>query len=142
MSIYKSRTTPDHGVRRGFSTPAKAAPWLKPSTSPTATRLFSAVPNASAPRPWMSRASGSSPPLRFKLTCPCGHVASAVLEKRKRFRKGAHLPGTYVHYVNGQPQGKGTMTVKDLSTKGMKLVLTGRCTVAPGDSAENRVSPR
>ena len=73
------------------------------------------------------------PPLRFKLTCPCGHVASAVLEKRKRFRKGTHLPGTYVHYVNGQPQGKGTMTVKDLSTHGMKLVLTGSFTIAPGD---------
>ena len=73
------------------------------------------------------------PPLRFKLTCPCGHVASAVLEKRKRFRKGTHLPGTYVHYVNGQPQGKGTMTVKDLSTNGMKLVFTGNPTIAPGD---------
>ena len=73
------------------------------------------------------------PPLRFKLTCPCGHVASAVLEIRKRFRKETHLSGTYVHYVNGQPQGKGTMTVKDLSTNGMKLVLTGSGTIAPGD---------
>jgi predicted DNA-binding protein (UPF0278 family) len=71
------------------------------------------------------------PPLRFKLTCPCGHVASAVLEVRKRFRKGAHLPGTYVHYVNGQPLGKGAMTVKDLSTNGMKLVLTASSTIAP-----------
>ena len=72
-------------------------------------------------------------PLRFKLTCPCGHVASAVLEKRKRFRKGTHLPGTYVHYVNGQPQGKGTMKVEDLSTNGLKLLLTGSRTIAPGD---------
>jgi hypothetical protein len=72
-------------------------------------------------------------PLRFKLTCPCGHVASAVLEKRKRYRKGAHLPGTYVHYVNGQPRSKGTMTVKDLSTNGMKLVLSASGTIAPGD---------
>jgi len=73
------------------------------------------------------------PPLRFKLTCPCGHVASAVLTKRKRYRKGTHLPGTYVHYVNGQPRGKGTMTVKDLSTNGMKLVLAGSGSIAPGD---------
>jgi len=75
----------------------------------------------------------SKSPLRFKLTCPCGHVASVVLEKRKRYRKGAHLPGTYVHYVNGQPRGKGTMTVKDLSTNGMKLVFNGTGTIAPGD---------
>jgi len=75
----------------------------------------------------------SKSPLRFKLTCPCGHVASVVLEKRKRYRKGAHLPGTYVHYVNGQPRGKGAMTVKDLSTNGMKLVLNGSTTIAPGD---------
>lgn len=73
------------------------------------------------------------PPLHFKLTCRCGHVASAVLEARKRYRKGAHLPGTYVHYVNGQPRGKGTMTVKDLSTNGMKLVLAASGTIAPGD---------
>jgi len=73
------------------------------------------------------------PPLRFKLTCPCGHVASAILEKRQRYRKGAHLPGTYVHYVNGQPRGKGTMTVKDLSTNGIKLVLSASGTIAPGD---------
>jgi hypothetical protein len=72
-------------------------------------------------------------PLRFKLTCPCGHVSSAFLEKRKRYRKGSHLPGTYVHYVNGQPQGKGTLTVKDLSTNGMKLVLSAIGTIAPGD---------
>ena len=72
-------------------------------------------------------------PLRFKLTCPCGHVTSAVLEKRKRYRKGAHLPGTYVHYVNGQPRGKGTMMVKDLSTNGMEIVLSGSGTIAPGD---------
>ena len=51
----------------------------------------------------------------------------------KRFRKETHLSGTYVHFVNGQPQGKGTMTVKDLSTNGMKLVLTGSGTIAPGD---------
>jgi PilZ domain len=72
-------------------------------------------------------------PLRFKLTCPCGHVASAVLEIRKRYRKGVHLPGTYVHYVNGQPQGKGRMTVRDLSASGMRLLLTASGTIAPGD---------
>jgi hypothetical protein len=72
-------------------------------------------------------------PLRFKMTCPCGHVASAIVEKRKRYRKTSNLPGTYVHYVNGQPRGKGTMTVKDLSTNGMKLVLSAAGTIAPGD---------
>jgi hypothetical protein len=34
VSIYKSRTTPDHGLRRGFSTPCYRR--LKTSASPTA----------------------------------------------------------------------------------------------------------
>jgi hypothetical protein len=51
-------------------------------------------------------------PLRFRLKCPCGQVTSSVIDKRRRFRKETSFPGTYVHYVDGQPRGKGSLTVK------------------------------
>jgi hypothetical protein len=62
-------------------------------------------------------------PLRFRLKCPCGQVTSSVIDKRRRFRKETSFPGTYVHYVDGQPRGKGSLTVKDLSVNGMKLMI-------------------
>ncbi|RPJ72622.1 MAG: PilZ domain-containing protein [Desulfobacteraceae bacterium] len=73
------------------------------------------------------------PPLRFRMKCPCGHETTAIVEKRRRFRKETSLPGHYVHYVNGQPKGKGAMTVKDLSTTGMKLEVVASGTMAEGD---------
>jgi hypothetical protein len=74
-----------------------------------------------------------SQPLRFKVKCPCGHVTVSTLEKRRRFRKDTDFPGSYVHYVNGQPKGKGSLRVKDLSTTGMKLLIAASETFAPGD---------
>jgi hypothetical protein len=62
-------------------------------------------------------------PLRFRLKCPCGQVTTSVIDKRRRFRKETSFPGTYVHYVDGQPRGKGSLTVKDLSVNGMKLMI-------------------
>ncbi len=73
------------------------------------------------------------PPLRFRMKCPCGHETTAIVEKRRRFRKETALPGRYVHYVNGHPRGKGVMTVKDISTSGMKLEVAASGTMAEGD---------
>jgi hypothetical protein len=72
-------------------------------------------------------------PLRFKMKCPCGQTTAAVIEMRRRFRKATNLAGTYVHYVNGQPRGKGSVRIKDLSTSGMKLVINASETLAVGD---------
>jgi hypothetical protein len=74
-----------------------------------------------------------SQPLRFKLKCPCGHVTVSTIEKRRRYRKENDLPGSYVHYVHGQPKGKGSLRVKDLSTSGMKLLIAASEAFAPGD---------
>jgi hypothetical protein len=73
------------------------------------------------------------PPRRFKLKCPCGHVTTAVVEMRRRFRKEVSLPGRFVHIVNGQPKGKGMMMVKDLSTAGMKLAIASSSSMSAGD---------
>jgi len=72
-------------------------------------------------------------PLRFKVKCPCGQITVSVLEKRRRYRKETDLVGTYVHYVNGQPKGKGSLRVKDLSTSGLKLKITSSEPLAIGD---------
>ncbi len=74
-----------------------------------------------------------SRPLRFRLKCPCGQVTSSVIDKRRRFRKETSFPGTYVHYVDGQPRGKGSLTVKDLSVNGMKLMIASGETFTRGD---------
>jgi hypothetical protein len=72
-------------------------------------------------------------PLRFRLKCPCGQVTTSVIDKRRRFRKETSFPGTYVHYVDGQPRGKGSLTVKDLSVNGMKLMIASGETFNRGD---------
>jgi hypothetical protein len=74
-----------------------------------------------------------SRPLRFRLKCPCGQVTTSVIDKRRRFRKETSFPGTYVHYVDGQPRGKGSLTVKDLSVNGMKLMIASGETFNRGD---------
>lgn len=78
-------------------------------------------------------AFGEPPPRRFRLRCGCGAEAVVRLEKRRCYRKEVDLPGQYLHYVDGRPQGKGTMRVRDLSTRGMKLFVDGRERFAPGD---------
>ena len=72
-------------------------------------------------------------PLRFKVKCPCGQTTVSVIEKRRRYRKETNLSGTYVHYVDGQPKGKGSVQIKDISTTGMKLQIATRETFAVGD---------
>lgn len=71
--------------------------------------------------------------LRFKMKCPCGQVTVSTIEKRRRYRKETDLPGAYVHYVHGQPKGKGSMRVKDLSAGGLKMQIPTCESFAPGD---------
>jgi hypothetical protein len=68
--------------------------------------------------------------------CPCGHAYKAILEKRKQYRKETNLPGTYIHFIDGQPRDRGLMTVKDLSTTGMKLQLNVKQNFAIGDQLQ------
>lgn len=59
--------------------------------------------------------------VKVNVKCPCGHAYTAILEKRKQYRKATNLPGTFIHIVDGRPVNKGLMTVKDISNTGMKL---------------------
>jgi hypothetical protein len=72
-------------------------------------------------------------PLRVRVKCACGHLFSSVLEQRRVWRKAVDLRGFYVHYVEGEPKGKGALKVVDLSSNGLKLVLPPGETVSVGD---------
>jgi uncharacterized Zn finger protein len=74
--------------------------------------------------------------VKVNVKCPCGHAYKAILEKRKQYRKETDLPGTYIHFIDGQPQNRGLMTVKDLSTSGMKLKLNVKQIFAIGDQLQ------
>ena len=68
-----------------------------------------------------------------KVTCPCGYGYTSILEKRKKYRKAANLPGSFVHLVEGRPTRGGLMKVKDLSTSGLKIHVNTEHHCAVGD---------
>ena len=74
--------------------------------------------------------------VRVKVTCPCGHAYTSILEKRKKYRKETNLPGSYLRIVNGKKLGNGLMLVRDLSNTGMKLQINGEHDCAVGDVLE------
>lgn len=74
--------------------------------------------------------------VKVNVKCPCGNAYKAILEKRKQYRKETNLPGSYVHFIDGQPQNRGVMTVRDLSTSGMKLQLNVNQNFALGDQMQ------
>jgi hypothetical protein len=76
---------------------------------------------------------GDRPSLRFKVKCPCGQVSISSVEKRRHFRREIDLPGSYIHYVDGRPQGRGLLRVKDISTSGMQLFISATKKFATGD---------
>lgn len=90
-------------------------------------------PQCGRKRTFNPAAFGNPPPRRFRLRCGCGASAVARLEMRRFYRKEVDLPGVYIHYVDGRPQGKGPMRVRDLSTSGMKLFIESRETFTRGD---------
>ena len=71
--------------------------------------------------------------VKVKVTCPCGYGYTSLLEKRKKFRKNANLPGSYVLFADSRQAGGGLMTVKDLSTSGLKLQINTQLNFTVGD---------
>ena len=80
-----------------------------------------------------SRFKSDSRTVRVRVRCPCGYRYSAILEKRRGYRKEVSLPGSYVHFIDGRKVGRGTLIVKDLSTGGVKLRITDPGNISPGD---------
>ena len=74
--------------------------------------------------------------VRVKVKCPCGHAYPPMLEKRKTYRKTTNLPGLFVRIVEGKKLEQGLMTVRDLSTIGMKIHVNSEYPCAVGDILE------
>jgi hypothetical protein len=71
--------------------------------------------------------------IKVKVKCPCGHAYTAILEKRKQYRKKTNLPGTFIHFVDGRPVNRGVMNVEDISATGLKLRLNSTLNCTVGD---------
>lgn len=74
--------------------------------------------------------------IKVNVKCPCGHAYTSTLEKRKQYRKETHLPGTYIHFVDGKPVHRGLMAVENVSATGLKLRLNAELHCAMGDELE------
>ena len=71
----------------------------------------------------VSRYAQMDQTVKVKSKCSCGHKWTAVLEKRKQYRKGANLSGIYKYVVDDREIDRGTMKIVDLSAGGVKLKL-------------------
>ena len=71
--------------------------------------------------------------VKVKVTCPCGYGYDCILEKRKKYRKKTNLVGSFVRLVDGRQTADGLMTVKDLSTSGLKIQINTEHSCIVGD---------
>ena len=61
--------------------------------------------------------------VELEVSCNCGHSWKTTLERRRYFRKNVNFAGTYTYNSQGGNDAAGTMTVVDISRKGLKLKL-------------------
>lgn len=73
---------------------------------------------------------------RIKVTCKCGHSWTALLEKRRYYRKEVGFPGKYTFRTSGKPVFEGNMTVVDISRRGLKVKLHDKRNFQTGDWLE------
>ena len=71
--------------------------------------------------------------VRFKANCLCGNSFETILERRKHYRKLTNLAGTYESCSRKNGEGRGLLTIEDLSRSGMKLKIIGPKDISTGD---------
>lgn len=75
--------------------------------------------------------------VELEVACKCGHGWKTILERRRYFRKNVNFSGTYKHESTEDESATGTMTVVDISRKGLKLKLDGEVVrIEKGDCLE------
>ncbi|PIP39203.1 MAG: hypothetical protein COX19_08365 [Desulfobacterales bacterium CG23_combo_of_CG06-09_8_20_14_all_51_8] len=84
----------------------------------------------------LSRYMAQKTAVRLKARCACGHAYEVFLEKRKKFRKPANLPGSYRSSAidSGPRDTAGSMIVKDLSYSGLRIEVGAPPLFTVGDS--------
>ncbi|MFZ0242264.1 MAG: PilZ domain-containing protein [Desulfobacterales bacterium] len=74
---------------------------------------------------------------KLRVTCRhCHHKYPVSIERRRQYRKPVDFPGSYTHYVNGKPMGRGAMRVVDLSRTGLKLKMNDKGGFGQGDKLQ------
>jgi predicted RNA-binding Zn-ribbon protein involved in translation (DUF1610 family) len=68
--------------------------------------------------------------VRLKRNCPCGHTHTALLERRRYIRKNVNLAGVFI--LPGDAV-RHSMTVRDLSRTGMKIIVKETGIIAKND---------
>ncbi len=71
----------------------------------------------------VSRYKNIGKALTVKCKCKCGHQFDVTLEKRGILRKPVNFAGAYTHTNSLGDTIQGSMTVRNLSRKGLQLVL-------------------
>jgi len=61
--------------------------------------------------------------VELEVICNCGYSWKTILERRRYFRKNVNFSGTYKYKLDDEKDAAGTMTVVDISRKGLKLKL-------------------
>jgi transcription elongation factor Elf1 len=79
----------------------------------------------------VSRYKDTEAAVRVKCRCRCGHKYTAILERRKYYRKDTDLPGTYRFKNKG---GKMLMTVINISRTGLQLKINDDPEIKSGDN--------
>ena len=72
--------------------------------------------------------------VKVRVKCPCGHVYSVQLERRRHYRKETDLPGAFFRLKSGKKIGHGSMVVKDISRSGLRCKLNSRINLKVGDT--------
>jgi hypothetical protein len=81
----------------------------------------------------VSRLSGLNRSIRVRVRCPCGHLYTAELERRKRLRKAVDFPGVAFRMSADGAGARHLMTVTDISPYGLKLRFNREIAACPGD---------
>jgi hypothetical protein len=61
--------------------------------------------------------------VELEVACKCGYAWKTILERRRYFRKNVNFSGAFKHKLDSEEDAAGTMTVIDISRKGLKLKL-------------------
>ena len=84
----------------------------------------------------VSRYKNIGKALTVKCKCKCGHQFDVTLEKRGILRKPVNFSGTYTHVTSSGDKVEGSITVKNLSRKGLQLVLNTDHDFQVGDTLD------
>jgi hypothetical protein len=74
--------------------------------------------------------------LQFRAKCVCSHSFKVAVEKRKRVRKATNFKGWIYRYVGRGKKIKEAVTIKDVSSTGVKFIYENASSLKIGERLE------